>query len=97
MDPDVMTKEQVAEMLRCEVLTVEDKTRSGELPAVKMGRTWVYPRAALLQRLNEMALALNKTRAKSADARRERVRAEIDRNQRQAAISSIRDARSSAR
>lgn len=80
MDPDVMTKEQVAEMLECEVLTIEDKTRAGELPGVKIGRTWVYPRAALLQRLNEMALSLKENRADHAEARRARVRAEIERN-----------------
>lgn len=54
---EVLSKEQVAALLQCDVLTVEEKCRNGELPGVKVGRSWVFPREALLQRLNEMALA----------------------------------------
>ena len=54
---DILTKDEVADMLDCEPVTVEDKARSGELPAVKIGRSWLFPREALMQRLNQMALS----------------------------------------
>lgn len=54
---DILSKEEVADMLDCEPSTVEEKARNHELPAVKIGRSWLFPRQALLQRLNEMALA----------------------------------------
>src|SRR5882672_7194055 len=77
---EVLTKEQIAELLQCDVTTVEEKARNGELPGVKVGRSWVFPREAMLQRLNEMALAPNlKARAKS-ETRRERLEAEMARN-----------------
>jgi excisionase family DNA binding protein len=97
MDPDLLSKDAVAALLECEVSTVEEKARTGELPGVKIGKSWQFPRAALFQRLNEMALSSKESRANRGAARRERVNAEIERNRRQAAISSIRDARSSAR
>jgi excisionase family DNA binding protein len=54
---DILTKDQVADMLDCEPSTVEEKARNHELPGVKIGRSWLFPRQALMQRLNEMALA----------------------------------------
>lgn len=53
---DILTEEEVAAILDCALKTVQEKARSGELPAVKIGRSWRFPRVALLQRLNEMAL-----------------------------------------
>ena len=32
------------------------RATAGDLPGVKIGRSWVFPEAALLQRLNDMAL-----------------------------------------
>jgi excisionase family DNA binding protein len=80
MDADILTKEQVADMLDCEVTTIEDKARSAQLPAVKIGRSWMFPRAALMQRLNEMALASQVQAKAKSEARRERVEAEMRRN-----------------
>lgn len=57
MNGEIMRKEEVAEWLDCEPSTVEEKARNRELPAVKIGRSWLFPRQAMLQRLNEMALA----------------------------------------
>jgi excisionase family DNA binding protein len=54
---DILSKDQVADMLDCEPSTVEEKARNHELPGVKIGRSWLFPRQALMQRLNEMALA----------------------------------------
>lgn len=54
---DILSKDQVASMLDCEPSTIEEKARSHELPGVKIGRSWIFPRQALMQRLNEIALA----------------------------------------
>jgi len=42
VDYTVLSKEQVAALLACEENTVEEKARNGELPAVKIGRSWVF-------------------------------------------------------
>lgn len=52
----VLDVDQVAEMLRCEPTTVQEQARRGELPGLKLGRDWVFPVGALLQRLDEVAL-----------------------------------------
>lgn len=57
MSDEILNKDQVASMLDCEPSTVEEKARNHELPGVKIGRSWLFPRQALMQRLNEMALA----------------------------------------
>ena len=44
---DLLTPEQVGQMLDCTPETVEQKTRDRELPGVKLGRSWRYPRAAV--------------------------------------------------
>jgi len=65
---DILNAKAVAALLRCDVGTVEDKTRRGVLPAVKFGRSWIYPRAALMQRLVELALERAKPDRGSCDA-----------------------------
>ena len=54
---DILRKEQVAELLDCTPATAEEMARNGQLPATKIGRSWLFPREALLKRLNEMASA----------------------------------------
>ena len=54
---DILTKQQVASLLECEPETVEEKARAGVLPGIKFGRSWVFPREALLTALNKMAVA----------------------------------------
>jgi excisionase family DNA binding protein len=54
---DILTTAEVAEALDCTTETLERQTRAGMLPAVKFGRAWVYPKIALLQVLNELAVA----------------------------------------
>ena len=56
MSGEILTRDEVAALLDCEPKTVEMKVRAGELPGVKFGRSWVFPRDALMQRLNDMAL-----------------------------------------
>lgn len=54
---DILTTDEVADLLQCEVTTVEEKLRQGELPGVKFGRSWMCPRLALLDTLNQQANA----------------------------------------
>lgn len=85
-DADVLTKDQVADLLQCDATTVEEHARNGDLPGVKYGRSWVFPRAALLARLNDVAQA-NPNRARTRrESMHERVQAEIARNRKAAGI-----------
>ena len=59
---DILTEKEVADLLDCEPTTVQEKARLGELPAIKFGRSWRFPRVALLESLNARALA-NKPKA----------------------------------
>jgi excisionase family DNA binding protein len=54
----ILTREQVAALLDCEPHTVDVAARRGDLPGVKYGRSWVFPRVALLEFLNHRALAM---------------------------------------
>ena len=45
--PDMLTVEQLAQMLGLSQNTVRSLCRSGELPAVHIGRRWYVPRAKL--------------------------------------------------
>jgi len=58
---DVLNEAEAAELLDCEPSTVQEAARRGELPAVKFGRSWRFPRGALLQALDLKAMA-NMTR-----------------------------------
>ena len=53
----VLSEEEVATILVCEPSTIQEKARLGELPAVKIGRSWRFPLAALLESLNAKAKA----------------------------------------
>ena len=44
---DVLDEVEVACLLACDQKTVQEKARSGVLPAVKFGRSWRFPRTAL--------------------------------------------------
>ncbi|MPS30547.1 MAG: DNA-binding protein [Alcaligenaceae bacterium] len=55
MHDEILDVSDVAAMLRCDEKTVEMKTRDGDLPGLKFGRSWVYPRTALMARLSELA------------------------------------------
>lgn len=52
---ELLSVEAVASALDCADTTVEEHARTGQLPGIKLGRSWVFPRAALLQSLCEMA------------------------------------------
>lgn len=51
----ILTTAAVAQLLDCEESTVQTRATAGDLPGVKIGRSWVFPEAALMDRLNEMA------------------------------------------
>ena len=53
----VMRVEEVAKYLGVVPDTVYRKARRGEIPAVKMGKIWRFPKDALDQWLNETALS----------------------------------------
>ncbi len=57
MMDEILTVEQVAGLLDCEPGTVQNKARDNELPAIKFGRSWVFPRVALMDALNAKAVA----------------------------------------
>ena len=57
MSLDVLAEDDVAEILRCAVTTVQDRARAGDLPGLKFGEGgWVFPAGALAHRLDELAL-----------------------------------------
>ena len=59
---DILSDIEVAEILDCETTTVHEKARTGELPGVKFGRSWRFPRTALLEVLHQRAMQ-NKPKA----------------------------------
>ena len=52
---DTIDATECAQLLRCSPDQVEEMARAGELPAVKIGRAWLFVRADLLQFLGEKA------------------------------------------
>ena len=52
----VMNVDEVARYLRVVPDTVYRKARRGEIPAVKMGKIWRFPKDALDKWLNDSAL-----------------------------------------
>ncbi len=46
---DPLDADQAAAILRCEPVTAEDLMRSGELPATKIGRSWVTLRSYVIE------------------------------------------------
>ena len=52
----VMTVSQVARYLNVVPDTIYRKARRGEIPAVKMGKVWRFPKETLDTWLNETAL-----------------------------------------
>jgi len=55
MSSTILSTAAVAQLLDCEPSTVQIKANAGQLPGVKIGKSWVFPEDALVERLNEMA------------------------------------------
>jgi excisionase family DNA binding protein len=51
--PDVLTVEEAAPLLRCGTKLVYEMIRAGELPAKRLGRRVVVPKARLVRWLEE--------------------------------------------
>ena len=56
MNNKVMTVTEVAQYLGVVPDTIYRKARRGEIPAVKMGKIWRFPKEALDKWLNDTAL-----------------------------------------
>jgi excisionase family DNA binding protein len=56
MSDELLTVDQVAALFDCSTETIEIETREGRLPGLKLGRSWRYPREALMRVLNERAI-----------------------------------------
>lgn len=56
MSDDVLDADGVAALLDCAPETINRLAREGELPGVQFGRSWRFPREALLDVLNRKAL-----------------------------------------
>lgn len=52
---DILSAKDVAQLLQCDGTTVEEKARSGDLPGIKIGRSWIFPRMALIEAINTLA------------------------------------------
>ena len=65
---EVLDETEVAAILDCQPTTVQEKARNGELPAIKYGRSWRFPRAALMDALNRQALANAQPKPRPAPA-----------------------------
>jgi excisionase family DNA binding protein len=52
---EILTEAEVAELLDCEPSTVQTLAREAKIPAIKAGRSWRFPRQALLDALNDQA------------------------------------------
>lgn len=71
IDAEILTVNDLAELFACDKETAAARLTSGDLPGVKVGRSWIIPRQAFFERLNEKALeeAANR-RAQQASIRR---------------------------
>jgi excisionase family DNA binding protein len=52
---ETIDSDECAEMLRCHVSQVEEMARSGDIPGLKIGRSWLFVRHDLLSYLAERA------------------------------------------
>jgi excisionase family DNA binding protein len=52
MTPDILTLEEAAKLLRVSTKTLGKLARSGEVPAMRLGREWRFSREQLMRRLN---------------------------------------------
>lgn len=69
MSAEAYTLEEAAVILDCQPETAVERIVSGELPGIKFGRSWILPRDAFSQRLNEIALEESAQRRKQREAK----------------------------
>lgn len=56
-EPSVYTVAEAATILDCTQASVEAHLRSGRLPGVKFGRSWVLPVEAFTHHINDLAIS----------------------------------------
>lgn len=66
MSTDVIDSEACAELLGCSAAQVDELARTGEIPGLKIGRSWRFVRADLLAYLAEKARAEQEQRRSRA-------------------------------
>lgn len=64
MTTEILDETEVAAMLDCAPTTVQELARQKKLPGVQFGRSWRFPRAALLEVVNRMAMEHTRSTAK---------------------------------
>lgn len=69
MSIEAYTIEEAAVILDCQPETAVERIVNGDLPGLKFGRSWILPRDAFSQRLNEIALEESARRRKEREAR----------------------------
>ena len=70
MTDETINAEQCAELLYCTEQRVEELTRTGELPGVKFGRSWIYVKADLLAYIADRARKEAEERRQDLNARK---------------------------
>ncbi|MFG0674231.1 helix-turn-helix domain-containing protein [Delftia sp. WSY_7] len=70
VDSEILTVEDLAKLFSCDKETAAARLTSGDLPGVKVGRSWIIPRQALFERLNEKAREEAATRRSYLDTAR---------------------------
>ena len=53
---DILTAQEVANLLDCKPSTIEAMARAHELPGIRIGHSWRFPRVALMEALNRKAM-----------------------------------------
>ncbi|UCU98230.1 helix-turn-helix domain-containing protein [Acidovorax radicis] len=74
---EILTIEQVAELLQCDPDTAAVQFNAGQLPGVKFGRRWVIPAQAFHERLHVLALEQAAERRAALERERERAAAAV--------------------
>lgn len=62
VDAEILTIEDLATLFACDKETAAARLKCGDFPGIKVGRGWIIPRAALFERINEMAREESATR-----------------------------------
>ncbi len=65
----VYSMDEVTATLGCSEEAVVNNIELGNLAALKLGRSWIFPRAAFDQRLNEWALDMASKRREARDGK----------------------------
>lgn len=53
---EMLELDEASAIVKCSIETLHDNLRSGHLPGTKFGASWVIPRRAFFDRLNEIAV-----------------------------------------